>query len=102
MKPEISKLKNKKGILRSNREKMLNIVKGFYFELHQSQLDEKLDPHSLPSGKCIINPGFGELPEIIIDKIWLVLKKVKNNNASSADNVVTDARCNKNRRLTYV
>lgn len=69
----------------------MNIVEGFYSELYQSQLDVKLNPHSLTSSNGIVNQGSEELTEISVDEIRLVLKKIKTNKAPGEDSVATDA-----------
>lgn len=86
-KKDIYKLRDKQGIVRTNREEILKIVESFYAELYKKQAEGT----SGDKITRVLNQGSEDIPEITVSEITRALSDMKNNKTPGEDGLVIEA-----------
>lgn len=86
----IFKLKDKQGVIQTDRNKILDIAKGFYEDLFRSKRPKSHAERSQPR-PVIMNVGSEEMPEITEEEVKAALKEMKNKKAPGDDDIPIEA-----------
>ncbi|KAJ6637420.1 hypothetical protein Bhyg_10150 [Pseudolycoriella hygida] len=89
-KTQIFKLKDKDGVMQTDRQKILNVVKEFYEQLYKS-VKQKPSGNSNCHGPVIMNVGSEDIPEITVEEARAALIEMKNNKAPGEDELPIEA-----------